>query len=352
MSRARSGRWSTAAGRQIDPRHGADGALDPARHHHIQPHGVLAIIAVTTILVVGIKESANFNTTIVFVKLIAVIVFIIVAGMYAIKQPDVAHANWAVFLPKNTGSFGSFGWSGVLRGAGVVFFAYIGFDAVSTAAQEAREPPKDMPVGILGSLAICTVLYIVVSVVLTGLVKFNGLNVPDPLAVGIDRTGVAWGSITPHRTIHAKGAFSSHATTRAGASRVAARRGRCERPQLRGGRVLDPRPDRPLLPRQRPVHRGPHRQGQDDRDARARQEPPVRHQPVPLVLQAAQRGEDQAHRRRRGPRRERNARGRDRHPGGGDPGAGRDDRVVRSTEQRDSANTTRTARSSTTTARR
>ncbi len=111
-----------------------------------------AIIAVTTILIVGIKESANFNTTIVFVKLIAVIVFIIVAGMYVIKQPDVAHANWAVFLPKNTGSFGSFGWSGVLRGAGVVFFAYIGFDAVSTAAQEARNPQKDMPIGILGSL--------------------------------------------------------------------------------------------------------------------------------------------------------------------------------------------------------
>src|SRR5579871_6835398 len=95
-----------------------------------------AIIAVTTLLIVGIKESANFNTTIVFVKLTAVVVFIIVAGMYVIKQPNVAHANWAVFLPPNTGSFGSFGWSGVLRGAGVVFFAYIGFDA--GAAQDAR----------------------------------------------------------------------------------------------------------------------------------------------------------------------------------------------------------------------
>src|SRR5690349_10431204 len=154
----------------------------------------LAIIVVTTILIVGIKESANFNTIIVFVKLIAVIVFIIVAGMYVIKQPDVAHANWTVFLPKNTGPFGSFGWSGVLRGAGVVFFAYIGFDAVSTAAQEAREPQKDMPIGILGSLVICTVLYLVVSGLLTATVHYSRLNIGAPVSLAIRETGVRWGS--------------------------------------------------------------------------------------------------------------------------------------------------------------
>src|SRR5579864_759612 len=153
-----------------------------------------AIIAVTTLLIVGIKESANFNTTIVFVKLIAVIVFIIVAGMYVIKQPDVAHANWAVFMPKNTGSFGSFGWSGVLRGAGVVFFAYIGFDAVSTAAQEAKNPQKDMPIGILGSLVICTVLYLVVSGLLTATVHYSRLNIGAPVSLAMREIGVQWGS--------------------------------------------------------------------------------------------------------------------------------------------------------------
>jgi APA family basic amino acid/polyamine antiporter len=84
--------------------------------------------------------------------------------------------------------------SGILRAAGIIFFAYIGFDAVSTAAQEAKNPAKDMPIGILGSLVICTVLYILVAGVLTGLVNYKYLNVPDPLAIGIDSTGVAWGS--------------------------------------------------------------------------------------------------------------------------------------------------------------
>jgi APA family basic amino acid/polyamine antiporter len=130
----------------------------------------LAILGVTTILIVGIKESANFNTGIVFVKLIAVLTFIAVALPFVLKHADIAHANWKVFLPPNAGSFGAYGWSGVLRGAGVVFFAYIGFDAVSTAAQEARKPQKDMPIGILGSLIVCTFLYIVVSGLLTATV--------------------------------------------------------------------------------------------------------------------------------------------------------------------------------------
>jgi APA family basic amino acid/polyamine antiporter len=154
----------------------------------------LAILGVTTILIVGIKESANFNTGVVFVKLAAVITFIAVALPFVLKHADLAHANWKVFLPPNTGTFGSYGWSGVLRGAGVVFFAYIGFDAVSTAAQEARKPQKDMPVGILGSLIVCTFLYIVVSGLLTATVHYSRLNIGAPVSLAIRETGVKWGS--------------------------------------------------------------------------------------------------------------------------------------------------------------
>ena len=95
-------------------------------------------------------------------------------------------------MPENTGEFGHFGWSGVARGASVVFFAYIGFDAVSTAAQEARAPQRDVPIGILGSLIICTVLYIAVAAVATGIVPYTELGVPDPIALAMDRTGVNW----------------------------------------------------------------------------------------------------------------------------------------------------------------
>lgn len=154
----------------------------------------LAILGVTTILIVGIKESANFNTGIVFVKLIAVLTFIAVAAPFVFKHAQLAHANWSVFLPPNTGTFGSYGWSGVLRGAGVVFFAYIGFDAVSTAAQEARKPQKDMPVGILGSLAVCTILYLIVSGLLTATVHYSRLNIGAPVSLAIRETGVKWGS--------------------------------------------------------------------------------------------------------------------------------------------------------------
>ncbi|MGB2673155.1 MAG: amino acid permease [Candidatus Acidiferrum sp.] len=154
----------------------------------------LAIIAVTIILIVGIKESANFNTGIVFVKLAAVLTFIAVAIPFVLHHPALAHDNWKVFLPPNTGQFGSFGWSGVLRGAGVVFFAYIGFDAVSTAAQEARNPQKDMPIGILGSLIVCTILYLVVSGLLTATVHYSRLNIGAPVSLAIRETGVKWGS--------------------------------------------------------------------------------------------------------------------------------------------------------------
>jgi APA family basic amino acid/polyamine antiporter len=104
----------------------------------------------------------------------------------------VQRENLTPFLPPNTGTFGEFGWSGVMRGAAIMFFAYIGFDAVSTAAQEARNPQRDMPIGILTSLAICTVIYIAVAVVLIGIVPYGRLNVADPIAVGIDATGLTW----------------------------------------------------------------------------------------------------------------------------------------------------------------
>jgi basic amino acid/polyamine antiporter, APA family len=144
------------------------------------------VLVVAALLVVGIKQSADTNTLLVAIKVIVLVVFV-VAGAAFVKR-----ANLTPFIPPNAGPFGQFGWSGVLRGAGVMFFAYIGFDAVSTAAQEARNPARDMPIGILGSLAICTVIYILVATVLVGIVPYQQLNVADPLAVGIDATGIRW----------------------------------------------------------------------------------------------------------------------------------------------------------------
>jgi APA family basic amino acid/polyamine antiporter len=144
------------------------------------------VLLVTALLVVGIKQSADTNTLLVAIKVVVLIVFVAAGASY------VNRANLTPFIPPNTGAFGQFGWSGVLRGAGVMFFAYIGFDAVSTAAQEAKNPSRDMPIGILGSLAICTVIYICVAVVLLGIVPYQRLNVADPLAVGIDATGLTW----------------------------------------------------------------------------------------------------------------------------------------------------------------
>ena len=146
----------------------------------------LIVLAVSALLIVGIKESATANTVLVVVKSVVLVVFVAAGAAY------MQRSNLTPFIPPNTGAFGSFGWSGVLRGAGVIFFAFIGFDAVSTAAQEARNPQRDMPRAILLSLAICTVLYIAVAIVLTGIVHYSKLNVADPLAVGIDATGLTW----------------------------------------------------------------------------------------------------------------------------------------------------------------
>jgi len=148
---------------------------------------VIIIALVTTLLVVGIKESANFNNIIVLVKVAVVLLFIV----FAVKA--INPANWHPFMPANTdGNSQHFGWSGVMAGAGVVFFAYIGFDAVSTAAQEAKNPQRDMPIGIIASLLICTVLYIIVSAIATGVVSYKELNVPAPIAVVADHAGLGW----------------------------------------------------------------------------------------------------------------------------------------------------------------
>jgi basic amino acid/polyamine antiporter, APA family len=146
------------------------------------------IVAVITILlIVGISESASFNNVVVVIKITVVLLFIGFGMAYINRE------NWEPFVPAPQGN-GKFGWDGIVRGAGVIFFAYIGFDAVSTAAQETRNPQRDMPIGILGSLAICTVLYIAVALVLTGMVNYTQLNVPDPIAVGINAAGegLAW----------------------------------------------------------------------------------------------------------------------------------------------------------------
>jgi len=149
---------------------------------------VFIVGVMTILLVIGIRESTTFNNFIVIVKLMVIVLFIGV-GIFFVKFD-----NWLPFLPDNTGQFGSFGWSGVLRGAGVIFFSYIGFDVVSTAAQEARNPQRDMPIGILGSLVICTLIFILMTGVLTGIMKYTELAVPDPIAVAVNAAGpgIAW----------------------------------------------------------------------------------------------------------------------------------------------------------------
>lgn len=143
---------------------------------------MVVIGGVSILLVIGIKESANFNNAIVALKLAVILTFIAVGAAY------INHANWHPFVPPATGP-GEFGWSGVVRAASVIFFAYIGFDAVSTAAQEARNPQRDMPIALLGGLGICTILYILVSLVLTGVMNYKELNVPAPIALAISTLG-------------------------------------------------------------------------------------------------------------------------------------------------------------------
>jgi basic amino acid/polyamine antiporter, APA family len=141
------------------------------------------ILLMTSILYVGVRESANINNIIVAIKVAVILLFIGFGAFYVVPE------NWVPFIPENTGKSGSFGWSGIFRASGVIFFAYIGFDAVSTAAQEAKDPQRDMPWGILGSLVLCTIIYIMVGLVMTGIVKYPLLNSPAPVAVAVDAAG-------------------------------------------------------------------------------------------------------------------------------------------------------------------
>jgi APA family basic amino acid/polyamine antiporter len=171
------------------------------------------VLLVAALLCIGIRESANTNTALVVLKVAVLLVFVTAGASYVRRE------HLTPFIPPNTGEFGAFGWSGVLRAAAIMFFAYVGFDAVSTAAQEAKNPQRDLPIGILGSLAVCTVIYILVATVLIGIVPYSRLNVPDPLAVGIDATGLTW--LSPVIKVSALfGLFSTMLVTLMGQTRI------------------------------------------------------------------------------------------------------------------------------------
>ncbi len=144
---------------------------------------VLLVLFIGMMISIGIKAAAHFNNIMVVIKLCTVALFIILGFSH------VDTANWTPFIPENTGHFGAFGWSGIARAAGLVFFAYIGFDTISTLALDTKNPQRDLPRGILGSLLFCTVAYIIVSAILTGIVSYKLLDVPDPIAVALDAMG-------------------------------------------------------------------------------------------------------------------------------------------------------------------
>lgn len=156
-------------------------------HGFINLPAVFIVCIISSLLIVGIRESANVNALVVIIKVTVVLVFIGVGIWYV--TPD----NYVPFIPENTGHFGEFGWTGILRAAGIIFFAYIGFDAVSTAAQETKNPQKNMPIGIIGSLAICTLLYVSFAIVMTGLAHYTKFkDAAAPVAVAIEYTPYQW----------------------------------------------------------------------------------------------------------------------------------------------------------------
>ena len=152
----------------------------------------LVCVVLGFLLVLGVSESARVNAVIVAIKVSVLTAFIVVGGFIIMSNWATFAPNWEPFIPPPTGEPGQFGWDGILRAASIVFFAYIGFEAVSTAAQEAKNPAKDMPFGIIGSLVACTIIYILVSIVLTLIVNYRDLNVPDPVAVAVDAFGPQW----------------------------------------------------------------------------------------------------------------------------------------------------------------
>lgn len=153
----------------------------------------LICIALSLLLVLGVSESAKVNNIIVAIKVSVLVAFIVVGGLIVLSNfPELVATNWTPFIPENTGD-GEFGVDGIMRAASIVFFAYIGFEAVSTAGQEAKDPKRDMPFGILGSLIVCTVIYMLVAAIMTLLVPYGSLDVPDPVAVVVDAFGPEWG---------------------------------------------------------------------------------------------------------------------------------------------------------------
>jgi basic amino acid/polyamine antiporter, APA family len=158
------------------------GPLDIVRTGALINLPAMAIVgAVATVCYIGIKQSSTFNSIIVAIKVTVVVLFILLGVSY------INPSNWHPFVPPNAGDFGRFGWSGIMAAAGVIFFAYIGFDAISTASQETKNPQRDMPIGILLSLVICTVLYVAVALVLTGMVSYKELDVAAPVALALDK---------------------------------------------------------------------------------------------------------------------------------------------------------------------
>jgi APA family basic amino acid/polyamine antiporter len=156
-------------------------------HGIINLPAIFIIFLASILLMLGIRESSTVNLVIVVVKLAVIAVFISIGVFYIHPQ------NYVPFIPENTGTFGEYGWSGILRAAGVMFFAYIGFDCVSTAAQEAKDPQKNVPIGILGSLIVCTIIYVVFALVLTGMVNYHDMRGDAaPVATAINRTAFPW----------------------------------------------------------------------------------------------------------------------------------------------------------------
>jgi len=149
----------------------------------------LIVIFTSFVLITGIKQSSLFNSFLVFLKLLVIAVFIGI-GLFFVN-PE----NLKPFIPENTGTFGEFGFSGILKASGIIFFAYIGFDAISTTAQEVKNPEKDLKIGIIGSLLICTVIYLIFSFILTGIVNYRELDVSAPVALAIDKMGMPFLSI-------------------------------------------------------------------------------------------------------------------------------------------------------------
>lgn len=150
---------------------------------------ILISLFVMCIVYFGSEASAWVNTIIVFIKMTVLLLFV------AIGSTKINPENWVPFIPENTGTFGEFGYSGIVSGAAIVFLAYTGFDAVATAAQETKNPKRDLPIGIIGSLLVCVLVYVLVSGVLTGIVPYTQLNVAEPMAIAVDVIGMPWFSV-------------------------------------------------------------------------------------------------------------------------------------------------------------